>query len=69
MDTVSLDGQGRRIGLQLDTGQQICHHLGKPGGQTAGDLLQNEIADLRLVLNQSIHCEQPSSDTFHGMLF
>ena len=68
VDAVRLYGQRRRIGLQFDTGQQICHDFRQPGGQHPGDFLQNEIADLPLVLNEAIHREQPPAHTFHGML-
>ena len=46
MDAVRLNGQRRRIRLQLDAGQQICHDFGQARGQHSGDFLQNEIADL-----------------------
>ena len=68
MDTVCLNGQRRRIGLQLDAGKQICHNFGQSGGQHTGDFLQNEIANLPLVLNEAIHGEQPPTHAFHGML-
>ena len=68
MDAVRLNGQRRRIRLQLDAGQQICHDFGQAGGQHAGDFLQNKIADLSLVLNQPVYREQPPAHTFHGVL-
>ena len=68
VDAVRLDGQRRRIGLQLDAGKQIRHDFGQTGGQHTGDFLQNEIANLPLVLNQPIHREQPPTYTFHGVL-
>ena len=37
MDAVRLNGQRRRIGLQLDAGQQIRNRLGEIGGQHTGD--------------------------------
>ena len=68
MDAVRLNGQRRRIRLQLDAGKQICHNFGQSGGQNSGDFLQNEIADLPLILNEAIHGEQPPAHTFHGVL-
>ena len=68
MDAVGFNGQRRRIGLQFDAGQQIRNRLGEISGQHAGDFLQNEIANLSLVLNETIHREQPPAHTFHGVL-
>ena len=68
MDAVGFNGQRRRIRLQLDAGKQICHNFGQPGGQNSGDFLQNEIADLSLVLDQPVHGEKPPTHTFHGVL-
>ena len=68
MDAIRLNGQRRRIRLQLDAGKQICHNFGQPGGQNSGDFLQNEIADLSLVLDQPVHGEKPPTHTFHGVL-
>ena len=68
MDAIRLNGQRQRIRLQLDAGKQVRNRLGEVSGQHAGDFLQNEIADLSLVLNQPIHREQPPAHTFHGVL-
>ena len=54
----TVDGQRRRIRLQLDAGQQIRHDFGQSGGQNSGDFLQNEIADLPLVLYQPVYRER-----------
>lgn len=68
MDAVRLNGQRRRIRLQLDAGQQICHNFGQSGGQNSGDFLQNEITDLPFVLDETVNREQPPAHTFHGVL-
>ena len=68
VDAVRFNRQRRRIRLQLDAGKQICYDFGQAGGQNSGDFLQNEIADLPLILNEAIHGEQPPAHTFHGVL-